>query len=111
MFKCNKIINNTCKLVSIKMKSYCMKCRKDKENVDPKTSSSSNGRAMILPKCAICGSKKSPFIKNQEKKGLLSNLGLRTPQSKVPISCNILFWMFMLNCTCLKDTNCKQHIK
>ena len=61
------------------------------ENIDPKTSSSRNGRAMILPQCAICGSKKSRFIKNQETKGLLSNLGLRTPLSKVPISGNILF--------------------
>ena len=46
---------------------------------------------MILSKCAICGSKKSRFIKNQEAKGLLSNLGLRTPLSKVPILSDILF--------------------
>ena len=52
------------------MKSYSLKCRKDTENIDPKISSSSNGRAMVLSKCAICGSKKSRFIKNQEAKGL-----------------------------------------
>ena len=46
---------------------------------------------MILSKCAICGSKKSRFIKNQEEKGLLSNLGLRTPLSKVPLLGDILF--------------------
>ena len=46
---------------------------------------------MILSKCAICGSKKSRFIKNQEAKGLLSNLGIRTPLSKVPILGDILF--------------------
>ena len=46
---------------------------------------------MILPKCAICGSKISRFIKNQEAKGLLRNLGLRTPLSKVPILGEILF--------------------
>ena len=46
---------------------------------------------MILPKCAKCGSKKSRFIKNQEAKRLLSNLGLRTPLSKVPILGDILF--------------------
>ena len=40
---------------------------------------------MILSKYALCGSKKSRFIKNQEVKGLWSNLGLRTPSSKVPI--------------------------
>ena len=46
---------------------------------------------MILSKCAICGSKKSIFIKNQEAKGLLSILGLKTPLSKVPILGDILF--------------------
>ena len=73
------------------MKSYCLKCRKDTENKDPEISSTSNGRAMILSKCAICGSKKSRFIKNQEAKGLLSNLGIKTPLSKVPILGDILF--------------------
>ena len=46
---------------------------------------------MILSKCAICGSKKSRFIKKQEAKGLLSNLGIRTPLNKVPILGDILF--------------------
>ena len=46
---------------------------------------------MVLSKCAICGSKKSRFIKDQEAKGLLSNLGVRTPLSKVPILDDILF--------------------
>ena len=73
------------------MKSYFLKCRKDTENIDPKISSSSNGRAMILSKCAICGSKKSRFIKNQEAKGLLCKLCIKTPLSKVPILGDILF--------------------
>ena len=46
---------------------------------------------MILSRCAICGSKKSRFIKNQEAKGLLSNLRIRTPLRKVPILGGILF--------------------
>ena len=46
---------------------------------------------MILLKCAICGSKKSRFIKNQKAKGLLSNLGLRTPLSKALLLGDILF--------------------
>ena len=46
---------------------------------------------MILSKCAICGNKKSRFIKNQEAKGLLSNLGLRTPLIKVTILGDIWF--------------------
>ena len=76
-----------------KIESYCLKCRKNTENMDPKVSASSNGRVMILLKCAICGSKKSRFIKNQEAKGLLSNLGVRTPLSKVLILGDILLWM------------------
>ena len=58
------------------MKSYCLKCRKDRKNIYPRVSNTSNGRTMILSKCAICGSKKSRFVKNQETKGLLSNLGI-----------------------------------
>ena len=46
---------------------------------------------MIISKCATCGSKKSRFIKNQEVKGLLSNLGIKTPLNKVPILGDILF--------------------
>ena len=46
---------------------------------------------MILSKCAICSSKKSRFIQNQEAKGLLGNLGIKTPLSKVPVLGDILF--------------------
>ena len=73
------------------MKSYCLKCRKDTENINSRVSNTSNGRTMILSNCAKCGSKKSRFIKDQEAKGLLSNLGIRTPLSKVPILGDILF--------------------
>ena len=73
------------------MKSYCLKCKKDTENVNAKVSKTSNGRIITLSKCAICGSKKSRFIKNQEEKGLLSNFGVRTPLSKIPILGDILF--------------------
>ena len=73
------------------MESNCLKCKKNTKNINPQVSSTSNGKVMILSKCAICGSKKSRFIKNQEAKGLLSNLGIRTPLSKVPILGDILF--------------------
>ena len=73
------------------MKSYCLKRRKDTENINSRVSNTINGRTMILSKCAICGSKKSRFIKNQEAKGLSSNLGIKTPLSKVPILGDILF--------------------
>ena len=73
------------------MKPYCLKRRKNTENINPRVSKTSNGKTMVLSKCAICGSKKSRFIKNQEAKGLLSNLGIRTPLSKVTILGDILF--------------------
>ena len=73
------------------MEAYCLKCKKNTKNINPKIWSSSNGKAMILSKYAICGSKKSRFIRNQEAKGLLSNLGIRTPLSKIPILGDILF--------------------
>ena len=73
------------------MESYCLKCTKNTENIDPKVSASSNGRVMILSKCAICGSKKSRFIKNQEAKGLLTISGIKAPLSEVPILREILF--------------------
>ena len=73
------------------MKYYCFKFRKDTENTNPKVSNTSNGKAMILSKCAIWGRKKSRFVKNQEGKGLLSLLCLRTPLSKLLILGDILF--------------------
>ena len=76
-----------------KMESHCLKCKKNPENIDSEISSTSNGKAMVLSKCAIWGSKKSRFIKNQEVKGLLSKLGIKTPLWKVPILGNILFLM------------------
>ena len=74
-----------------KMISYCLKCRKDTENINPRVLNTSNSRTRILSKCAICSSKISRFIKDQEAKGLLSNLGVRTPLSKVAILGDILF--------------------
>ena len=73
------------------MLSYCLKCKKNTESINPKVSKTTNGKAMILPTCAICSSKKSKFIKQQEAKGLLSNLGLRTPLNKIPVLGDILF--------------------
>ena len=73
------------------MESYCLKCRKYTININGRISGTSNGKATILSKCAICGNKKPRFIKNQEAKGLLSNLGLKTPLSKVPVLGDILF--------------------
>ena len=67
------------------MLPYCLKCKTNTESIDPNVSETSNGRTMILLKCAICGSKKSKFIRKQEAKGLLSNLDIRSLFSKVPL--------------------------
>ena len=64
-------------MYTYKMESYGLKWKKTPENIDPKVLSASNGRVMILSTCAICGSKKSSFIKHQEAKGLLSQLGIK----------------------------------
>ena len=73
------------------MKSYCLKCKKDTENINLRVPNTSNGRTTILSKCAIRGSKKSRFIKDQETKEPLSNLVVRMPLNKVPILGHILF--------------------
>ena len=46
---------------------------------------------MILSKCAMCGSKKSRFIKKQEARGILNSLGLKTPLDKIPLLADLLF--------------------
>ena len=74
------------------MLSYCLKCQKNTESINPRVSATSNGRIIILSKCASkCGSKKSKFIKKQEAKRLLSSLGIRTPLSKIPLLGDVLF--------------------
>ena len=57
---------SNCKYVRIKMESYCLKCRKDIENINPRVSNTSNGITMILSKCAICGSKKLKIKKQKD---------------------------------------------
>ena len=73
------------------MLPYRLKCKKNTESIDPKVSATSNGKTMIISKCAICGSKKSKFIKKQQAKGLLSNLCIRTPLRKIPLLGDVLF--------------------
>ena len=74
------------------MNTYCVKCKKDTENIDPKIVRTKNNRLVMQSKCSVCGIKKSRFVKEQEAKGLLSNLGIKTPLSKIPLL-NVLFWM------------------
>ena len=72
-------------------KTYCLKCKKDSENLDSRIFKTKNSRIIMRSKCSDCGNKKSRFIKKQEAEGLLSNLGIRAPLDKVPILGDILF--------------------
>ena len=62
---------------------YWLKCRKNTESKNPKVAKAKNGRIMLLSKCAVCDSKKSKFIKEQEASRLISSLGIKTPLNKI----------------------------
>ena len=67
-----------------------MKCRENTENLNSNIFFKKNGRLIMRSKCPDCGIKNSRFVKEQEAKGLLSSLVLRTPLSKIPLL-NALF--------------------
>ena len=73
------------------MLTYCVKSRKNAENLNSKMFKSKNKRSIMQSKCPLCGIKKSRFVKQQDPKDLLSNLGIKTPLSKIPLL-NILFY-------------------
>ena len=73
------------------MLCYCLKCRENTKSICPLVSKAINGGTIILSKCAVCNTKKTIFIKKQDAKGLLSNLGIRTLLSKIPILRDVLF--------------------
>ena len=68
------------------MLSYCLKCRKNIESKNLKVVPTKNGRIMLLSKCAVCDSKKSKFIKEQEAR----ELTIKSTKIKVSIlsDCN-----------------------
>ena len=65
------------------MQTYCVGCGKNTDNVNSKMIKTKNGRLQLKCQCSICGNKKSRFVKEQEAKGILSSLGIRTPLSKI----------------------------
>ena len=67
------------------MDTYCVKYRKETENLNSKIFKTKNGRFIMQSKCAEFGIKKSRFVKKQEARGLLSNLGIKAPLSKIPM--------------------------
>ena len=75
------------------MKTYCVKSRKNTENLNSKIFKTKSNRLIMQSKCSDCGIKKSRFVKEQEAKGLLSNLGIKTLLNKIP-----LLNFFVLKC-------------
>ena len=74
----------------MKKEIYCLSCKKYTKNNNPKIVKNTQNRLMIQSNCANCGNNKFRFIKEQQAMGILSNLGIKTPLSKVPLL-NILF--------------------
>ena len=72
------------------MLPYCLRCRKNTENVDPKVSKIKNGRTILPSKWAVCSSQKSRFMKEQEAIRLLTSLCIETPLSNIPLLGKIL---------------------
>ena len=70
----NKSLNYTYKNLS-----YCLKCRKNTGSKNPKVVRAKNGKIILLSKWAVCNSKKSKFLREQEARGLLSSFGMKTP--------------------------------
>ena len=73
------------------MLSYCVKCRENTKSISPLVSKAINGGTIRLSKCAVCGDKKSKFIKKQEAKGLLNILGIKALLSKISILRDVMF--------------------
>ena len=71
------------------MLTYCIKCRKKTENLNSKIFKTKNGRLIMKSKCPACGIKKSRFVKEQEARGLLSSLVIKSLR-KIPLLGNIL---------------------
>ena len=72
------------------MNTYCAKCKRDTGNLNSKNFRKKSNILIMQWKCSVWGIKKSRFVKEQEAKGLLSNLGIKTLLSKIPLL-NVLF--------------------
>ena len=67
------------------MLTYCLVRKKNTKNKDAKMIKTKSDGLMMSPKCVVCGNKKSRLMKEQEAKGLFSNLRIKTPLSKIPL--------------------------
>ena len=82
------------------MLTYCVKCRKKTEDLDSKISKTKNNRLFMQLKCYVCVNEKVRLMKEQEAKGLLSSLGLKTPLNKIQLLVDFLFWVYKNKWNC-----------
>ena len=65
------------------MLTYCVTCRENTENLNSKIFETKNNRLIMQSKCAVCKTRNSKFVKEQEAKSLLSNLGIKAALNKI----------------------------
>ena len=61
--------------------TYCLSCKKDTKNIDPKVIKTKNNKQVTISRCSICNIKKSIFI--SQGSGVFDSLGLNTPQNRM----------------------------
>ena len=61
--------------------TYCLSCKKDTKNIDPRIVKTENNNRVMSSKCSIYNNKKSTFI--SQGSGLFDSLGLNTPQNNM----------------------------
>ena len=88
------------------METYCVRCKKNAKHLNPKIFKTKKGRMIMQSKRVECGFKKSRFVKEQEAEGLLSNLEIKTPLSKITLL-NVLLWL-QFHWVYKHEWNCKQ---
>ena len=63
------------------MNTYCLSCKKDTRNIDPKVIRTKNNRKMMLSRCSICNIKKSTFI--SQGSGIFDSLVYNTNRDRM----------------------------
>ena len=76
------------------MLSYCFKFRKNTKSKNPEIVNTKNGRIILLSKCAVCNSKISKFLKEQEASRLLSSIGIKTTLNEIPLVGSLFLRVF-----------------
>ena len=63
------------------MNTYCLSCKKDTGNINPKIIKTKTNRKMMLSRCSICNNKKSTFV--SEESGILNSLVYNTNRDRI----------------------------